>query len=129
VRRSMGKISRGKVRTARSGKCLSGQAVEQRAGTQAVPPSADYLVPMAIIESSQDAQERVDAVHGLSTTRAEEAAQVLEKVIQAERKALTEVLERVQWNRAEAARLLKISYKTLLNKISECRLSPPARPL
>jgi DNA-binding NtrC family response regulator len=84
---------------------------------------------MAIIESSQDAQERVDAVHGLSTTRAEEAAQVLEKVIQAERKALTEVLERVQWNRAEAARLLKISYKTLLNKISECRLSPPARPL
>src|SRR5947208_1739730 len=46
----------------------------------------------------------------------------------AERKALAEVLERVRWNRAEAARNLKVSYKTLLNKISECRLTPPPRP-
>jgi len=46
----------------------------------------------------------------------------------AERTALAEVLERVQWNRAEAARNLKVSYKTLLNKISECRLTPPPRP-
>jgi transcriptional regulator with GAF, ATPase, and Fis domain len=47
----------------------------------------------------------------------------------AERKAMAEVLEHVHWNRAEAARLLKVSYKTLLNKISESRLSPPTRPL
>ncbi len=46
----------------------------------------------------------------------------------AERKALAEVLERVQWNRAEAARILKVSYKTLLNKISECQLRPPPSP-
>src|SRR2546429_6884223 len=45
---------------------------------------------------------------------------------EAERKALAEVLERVRWNRAEAARTLKVSYKTLLNKIAECRLKPPA---
>jgi DNA-binding NtrC family response regulator len=45
----------------------------------------------------------------------------------AERKALEEVLERVNWNRAEASRVLKVSYKTLLNKISECQLSPPSR--
>src|SRR2546425_224443 len=45
---------------------------------------------------------------------------------EAERKALQEVLERVRWNRAEAARTLKVSYKTLLNKIAECRLKPPA---
>jgi len=38
-----------------------------------------------------------------------------------------EVLDRVQWNRAEASRILKVSYKTLLNKISECKLSPPSR--
>jgi two-component system, NtrC family, response regulator AtoC len=44
---------------------------------------------------------------------------------EAERKALAEVLERVNWNRAEAARVLKVSYKTLLNKISECGLKPP----
>src|SRR5881296_2731000 len=46
---------------------------------------------------------------------------------EAERKALVEVLDRVQWNRAEASRILKVSYKTLLNKISECKLSPPSQ--
>jgi len=46
---------------------------------------------------------------------------------EAERKALVEVLERVQWNRAEAARVLKVSYKTLRNKIEECGLRPPPR--
>jgi two-component system response regulator AtoC len=43
---------------------------------------------------------------------------------EAERKALTEVLEQVHWNRAEASRILKVSYKTLLNKICECGLTP-----
>jgi two-component system, NtrC family, response regulator AtoC len=45
----------------------------------------------------------------------------------AERHALSVVLERVRWNRAEAARILKVSYKTLLNKIAECGLTPPSR--
>ncbi len=45
----------------------------------------------------------------------------------AERKALSEVLERVHWNRAEASRILKVSYKTLLNKICECGIVPPSR--
>jgi two-component system response regulator AtoC len=47
--------------------------------------------------------------------------------LEAERKALTEVLEQVCWNRAEASRILKVSYKTLLNKICECGLTPPPR--
>jgi two-component system response regulator AtoC len=46
---------------------------------------------------------------------------------EAERKALLEVLERVSWNRVEAARILKVSYKTLLTKIAECGLTPPPR--
>jgi two-component system response regulator AtoC len=46
---------------------------------------------------------------------------------EAERKALVDVLERVHWNRAQAARVFKVSYKTLLNKISECGLTPPSR--
>src|SRR5213594_1076971 len=46
---------------------------------------------------------------------------------EAERKALIEVLDRVHWNRAEASRILKVSYKTLLNKITECELKPPWR--
>jgi two-component system, NtrC family, response regulator AtoC len=46
---------------------------------------------------------------------------------QAESEALREVLERVSWNRAEAARILRVSYKTLLTKISECGLTAPSR--
>jgi len=42
---------------------------------------------------------------------------------EAECKALEDVLERVRWNRAEAARILKVSYKTLLTKIKDCRCS------
>jgi two-component system, NtrC family, response regulator AtoC len=48
---------------------------------------------------------------------------------EAERHALAEVLERVRWNRAEASRILKVSYKTLLNKIAECELTAPERRL
>jgi DNA-binding NtrC family response regulator len=47
---------------------------------------------------------------------------------EAERKAIREVLDRVHWNRSEAARLLRVSYKTLLNKIADCGLTPPTRP-
>ena len=45
----------------------------------------------------------------------------------AERKAIREVLERVRWNRSEAARLLQVSYKTLLSKINELGLAPKER--
>ncbi len=44
---------------------------------------------------------------------------------EAERKALEDVLDRVQWNRAAASRILRVSYKTLLNKIVACGLIPP----
>lgn len=47
---------------------------------------------------------------------------------EAERKALAEVLERVQWNRAKAARILNVSYKTLLKRVAEYELTPPAGP-
>ena len=46
---------------------------------------------------------------------------------EAERKALEDVLDRVHWNRAEASRILKVSYKTLLHKIVDCGLTPPLR--
>ena len=46
---------------------------------------------------------------------------------EAERKALLEVLDYVSWNRTEAARILKVSYKTLLTKISQYSLTPPIR--
>jgi hypothetical protein len=33
----------------------------------------------------------------------------------------------VGWNRAEAARILKVSYKTILNKTAEFGLRPSSR--
>jgi transcriptional regulator with PAS, ATPase and Fis domain len=41
---------------------------------------------------------------------------------EAEETALREVLDRVRWHRVEAARRLKVSYKTLLRKMQECGL-------
>jgi len=46
---------------------------------------------------------------------------------EAECRALRDVLDGVDWNRVQAARILKISYKTLLNKIAACGLGPPPR--
>ena len=46
---------------------------------------------------------------------------------EAERQALQDVLEAMRWNRAEAARILKISDKRLHGKIAEYRLTPSSR--
>jgi two-component system response regulator AtoC len=45
----------------------------------------------------------------------------------AERAALIRVLERVGWNRTEAARRLRINYKTLLHKVEEYGVLRPSR--
>jgi two-component system, NtrC family, response regulator AtoC len=42
---------------------------------------------------------------------------------EAEEMALKEVLDRVRWHRMEAARRLRVSYKTLLRKMQECGLA------
>ncbi len=44
---------------------------------------------------------------------------------EAERTALPEVLERVRGNRLAASRILRVSYKTMLNKITEYGLTAP----
>ena len=42
--------------------------------------------------------------------------------IEAERKAIENVLRRTRWNRSQSARILRVSYKTLLHKIKETGL-------
>jgi two-component system response regulator AtoC len=44
--------------------------------------------------------------------------------LEAEREAIERVLIQTNWNRRQAARLLQVSYKTLLQKIRECGLQP-----
>ena len=41
---------------------------------------------------------------------------------QAERETIERALQRTSWNRKQAAKLLGVSYKTLLQKIRECGL-------
>ena len=43
-----------------------------------------------------------------------------------EREVISYVLEKTDWNRSKASKILKVSYKTLLNKISELEISPPS---
>ena len=42
-----------------------------------------------------------------------------------EREVISYVLEKTDWNRSKASKILKVSYKTLLNKISELEITPP----
>ena len=42
-----------------------------------------------------------------------------------EKEVITFVLEKVGWNRSKAAKILKISYKTLLYKMNEFNVNPP----
>jgi len=46
--------------------------------------------------------------------------------MQAEREAIERVLHHTSWNRKQAAKLLNVSYKTLLQKIRDCGLEPEA---
>ena len=45
---------------------------------------------------------------------------------QAEHDMIERVLKQTSWNRKQAAKLLNVSYKTLLQKIRDCRLEPGA---
>lgn len=44
-----------------------------------------------------------------------------------EKEVITFVLEKLGWNRSKAAKILKISYKTLLYKMTEFEVSPPIK--
>ncbi len=43
-----------------------------------------------------------------------------------EKEVISYVLEKTDWNRSKASKILKVSYKTLLNKISELEILPPS---
>jgi two-component system, NtrC family, response regulator AtoC len=45
-----------------------------------------------------------------------------------EKEVISYVLEKTDWNRSKASKILKVSYKTLLNKISELGIGPPSEP-
>jgi two-component system response regulator AtoC len=67
---------------------------------------------------------------GLMVEPAEPGISGLKSLVQsvkgkAERNAIVTALDQVSWNRKAAARLLKVSYRTLLYKIEQYHMSPP----
>ncbi|HEY8534968.1 MAG TPA: helix-turn-helix domain-containing protein, partial [Vicinamibacterales bacterium] len=52
----------------------------------------------------------------------------LPTLAEAERAHIQRVLESVQWNKKEAARILDVSRGTLYRKIAQYQLTPPTAP-
>ncbi|MFQ5789741.1 MAG: sigma-54 interaction domain-containing protein [Acidobacteriota bacterium] len=96
----------------------NGRQIHEELLTRLRAAKAKPLTPRNPVEESVSPSLHAEVTMGLKGI-AHRAA------LEAERKALSEVLDRVRWNRAQAARLLQVSYKTLLNKIAESGLAAP----
>ena len=76
-------------------------------------PSADGMTPVARIVEEIDPLEDGVSLREIGKRAAREA----------EREVLQRVLYQTNWNRKKAAKILEVSYKTLLLKIKECGLN------
>ena len=50
-----------------------------------------------------------------------------ETMARVEKEVISHVLGKTGWNRSKASKILKISYKTLLYKISDLGIEPPVK--
>jgi transcriptional regulator with GAF, ATPase, and Fis domain len=87
---------------------------EPRSPHPAEPTALPSVPPFTIAGPASAAAPPDDAPSLTAIARA--------AALQAERGALEQVLDRVHWNRRRAARLLKVSYRTLRRKIERCGL-------
>ena len=81
---------------------------------------ADELALSDPAPDPEPAPEQPQADGTPSLERANLRSAARKAALDAEREVLRQVLQRVQWNRAEAARLLGLSYKGLLYKLEKC---------
>lgn len=80
-------------------------------------PETSWLAP-EISGASFETQEPEEHLSGLRSL-------VQSVKGEAEKNAIAVALEQTRWNRKAAARLLKVSYRTLLYKIQQYHMSPP----
>ena len=97
-----------------------GLIVEELAAIPEPVPQRPLVAPLAVVAPPSEPVIPTPARPAISAQVLREAAQ--RAAIAAEREILKDVLHRVRWNRAEAARLLGLSYKALLYKIDRCGL-------
>ena len=76
-------------------------------------------------QQPQDAQRLADVIGELEAAAGQLPLREVGRraALEAERQVISWTLQRTHWNRKEAARLLGVSYKTLLQKIRECGLT------
>jgi two-component system response regulator AtoC len=91
--------------------------------TSGTPGRSDDSLHLA--HSREDGDEPA-----IEHTEVEQSTSGLKLLVQnvkgeAERNAISTALEQTRWNRKAAARLLKVSYRTLLYKIQQYHMSPP----
>ena len=99
--------------------------VPQPASTMPAPvmPASGLAMPAAMPDAiALDGAPASDA--GKSGARLPDVARAA--ALTAEREAITLALDKYRWNRRKAARLLGVSYKTLLNKMKACGITAPA---
>ncbi|MFP8873155.1 MAG: sigma-54 dependent transcriptional regulator [Myxococcota bacterium] len=78
--------------------------------------------------SSRGRGELMSVIQRLEETAGEVPLREVGRVValQVEKELIDEALRRTGWNRKQAAKLLNVSYKTLLQKIRDCKLHPEA---
>ena len=96
---------------------LMGSSVQPEAS--AMPASIDQ--PQSLMDLLGIDMNNSPDLSSLSLTKIKKRTQDL-----VEKEIITLVLEKTTWNRSKAARILKISYKSLLNKIKDLNLNPPS---
>ena len=98
------------------GMLVSSPRLQPQAASSRVPAAGSANV---LVEALADSSGKGGAPD-LSLKRIRKRA-----VNQVERELISHVLIRTGWNRSKASRILKVSYKTLLQKIEELQIHPP----
>jgi DNA-binding NtrC family response regulator len=75
-------------------------------------PTGVTFPPSDVVEQQREVSGELDALRSLKDVKAEATKYI-------ERKTITHALNRTGWNKREAAKMLKISYKALFYKMND----------
>ncbi len=96
------------------------------AAVAAAPPMMNAVPPPAPPAPAPDPDDEVVDDKAVDADGVDLQALARNAAMKAEREAIDQALAKFRWNRRKAAAYLKVSYKTLLNKMKECGISEPA---
>lgn len=95
-------------------------------------PIKDHAVPKAAMDNPNAYQSSLPSIidfekENLMGDNSFSLKSIKKKAVdKVEREVIAYVLEKTDWNRSKASKILKVSYKTLLNKIAELEITPPS---